>query len=332
MPDDFRLLDVMPETDLALVHALQISPRAPWIRIGSTIGVDAATAARRWDRLCREKIAWFTVRPSARSLTPTTDAAIVRLQVAPGTAVSCALAIAQHSDVIAVDLVSGSHHVVFVVAGHGIESVRSRITQLVSGEADVVASNYDFLAQVHREDAQWTLRVLSETQKRGLTTPPSPATRDVPAATVHALVTALRDDARLSYAALAERLDTSEATARRMLSQALAADGLHLGCDVAAQSVGLGRSVLIHANVDNTLESARVVARQPGVVRCAEVVGAANMMVMARFATLAHLAEFESELHQTIPGWRTLDRQTITRAVKRQGRLLDSSGRAVPLS
>ena len=76
----------------------------------------------------------------------------------------------------------------------------------------------------------------------------------MPAATVHALVTALRDDARLSYAALAERLDTSEATARRMLSQALAADGLHLGCDVAAQSVGLGRSVLIHANVDNTLE------------------------------------------------------------------------------
>ncbi|WP_241196675.1 AsnC family protein, partial [Streptomyces sp. ADI95-17] len=39
------------ELDLALVDALQAAPRAPWSRIGRALGVDATTAARRWERL-----------------------------------------------------------------------------------------------------------------------------------------------------------------------------------------------------------------------------------------------------------------------------------------
>jgi hypothetical protein len=40
----------LDELDLALVNALQISPRAPWTEVATALEVDAATVARRWQQ------------------------------------------------------------------------------------------------------------------------------------------------------------------------------------------------------------------------------------------------------------------------------------------
>lgn len=332
MAAEIRPPAVMSEIDLAIVHALQVAPRAPWKLIGSIVGLDAATTARHWGRLSQENVAWFTVRASARLLTPTTDAAIVRVQVAPEQALTFATELASHEEVVAVDLVSGSAQIMFIVVGQGIDAVREHVTTLLAGEPSIQAWRYDFLALVHREDSQWQLRILSEAQKRQLHNPLSPSEREADPDHVHRLIGALQDDARLSFAALAEHLGTSEATARRMLSRALEAEGIRLGCDVATQAVGLGRSVVIEARAKNPREAASLIAKRPEVVRCAEIVASGNLLVMVRLATLAQLSEFETDLQQQIPDWDVRDRLTVTRVVKRQGRLLDSVGRALPFS
>ncbi|MER2225037.1 MAG: AsnC family protein, partial [Rhodococcus sp. (in: high G+C Gram-positive bacteria)] len=41
---DSTLLD---EIDLRIIHAMQVQPRAPWALIGSVVGIDPVTAARR---------------------------------------------------------------------------------------------------------------------------------------------------------------------------------------------------------------------------------------------------------------------------------------------
>lgn len=332
MAAEIRPHTVMSEIDLAIVHALQVAPRAPWNLIGSVIGLDAATTARHWARLSQEHVAWFTVRASARLLTPTTDAAIVRVQISPEHALRFATELAAHEDVIAVDLVSGPAQIMFVVVGQGIDAVRGRVTTLLAGEPTIQAWRYDFLALVHREDSQWQLRILSEAQKRRLQSSKPSGEREADPEQVHRLIGALQDDARLSFAALAERMGTSEATARRTLSRALEADGIRLGCDVATPTVGLGRSVVIEARAKNPREAAGLIAQRPDVVRCAEIVASGNLLVMVRLATLAQLAAFEADIRQHVPDWEVHDRLTVTRALKRQGRLLDSAGRVLPLS
>jgi hypothetical protein len=48
------------ETDLQLLHALQISPRVPWNVLGDVLGISSTTAARHWARLSGEGLAWVT--------------------------------------------------------------------------------------------------------------------------------------------------------------------------------------------------------------------------------------------------------------------------------
>lgn len=62
---DMHTSSSVDRLDLALLHALQIAPRASWTRIGQAIGVDPVTAARRWTRLTGEGYGWLTAYCSA---------------------------------------------------------------------------------------------------------------------------------------------------------------------------------------------------------------------------------------------------------------------------
>jgi hypothetical protein len=54
------------EPDLALLHALQEAPRAPWVDVARRLGVDREVAAARWRALTRARVAWQAVYPGPR--------------------------------------------------------------------------------------------------------------------------------------------------------------------------------------------------------------------------------------------------------------------------
>ncbi|MET7782244.1 AsnC family protein [Streptomyces mirabilis] len=71
---------LVDETDLALVHALQIAPRAPWTAVGQALGIDPMTAARRWARLTGTGCAWVTCYPADVDLHEMSSAHMVKPQ------------------------------------------------------------------------------------------------------------------------------------------------------------------------------------------------------------------------------------------------------------
>ena len=330
--DERQRTVVASEDDLALLHALQVAPRAPWTLIGAVIGADPSTVARRWSRLQEDRVAWFTVHASARLLSPDLDAALVELNTRPEYVSDVARSVAAHPHVIAVDVVSGPQPIVFVIVGANLEEVRLRVAEISANESAIDSTEITYLSRVHQEDAQWQLRVLSEGQKRALLEPRPDETRAVAPDLVKTMLTALDDDARMSFGELAQRIDTSEATARRLLTRALNAGVLRLSCDLAAGAMGFGRAVLLDVDVLDPDLAGQEISRMSPVVRCAESVGDANLHLMARFPSLSHLAAFEANARERIPGWRVVRRRTVTRSFKRQGRLLDSSGRLATLS
>ncbi|MGP4019793.1 AsnC family protein [Saccharopolyspora sp. 5N708] len=50
----------LDELDLALVNAVQIAPRGSWQVLGSVLGVDPSTVARRWQRINELGLVWMT--------------------------------------------------------------------------------------------------------------------------------------------------------------------------------------------------------------------------------------------------------------------------------
>jgi DNA-binding Lrp family transcriptional regulator len=322
-------LPELPEIDLALVHALQIAPRAPWSAIARTLGVDPATAARRWDRLVEERLAWFVVRPSAQQLAPDRDGVVLKLRCRPGTEVSVAERIAAVPEVYAVDLLAGDDDVAVVLIGRGLALMRQAVDALVGDDPDVYAKRMLFLAHVHNEDTQWRLDVLTEEQERGLSRP-SGGVLPPPSDEVLAEITkVLMEDPRMSVADIGRRLDKPEPTARRMLDRVLRSRALRLGCDVVASAGGAGRAVMLEVCTDDPRAAGNAIGADPSVVRCAAVVGPANLALVARFTSLGEVFDLEARAAKVVAGWRVQDRSTIVRSVKRQGRVLDDEGRVV---
>lgn len=217
-----------------------------------------------------------------------------------------------------------------IVLGRGLAPLHDAVERLSAQHHDVIGVRVAFLSAVHREDAQWRLRVLAPAQQAHLITPQTEGAsrgRPLRPEVVADLTAALGEDARMSLADLGGRLGTSEVTARRLLDRALRTQSIRLGCDVVAPAVGAGRAVLLDVEVDDPHCAGRAIAELPPVLRCATVVGPGNLVLVARFASLGTLAGFESAASAVAPGWRVIDRATITHAVKRQNRLLEADGR-----
>lgn len=320
---------VLSETDLAIVHALQVAPRASWQRIGDVVGVDPGTASRRWSRLQEERLAWLTIWPAPVTLAPRFDAALVRLRCRPGHARDVAVAAGELSWVGTVDLTAGTSDVVVLVVARGLATLQERIG-VVAGLDGVRDHTASALAAVHADDTQWQLRVLSQRQCHQLRTsgkavpesprPPSPEV-------VSAFLAELSDDVRRPLQHVASRLGMSEATARRTLDRAVASGVLHLGCDLSGAVAGQGRMVLLDVEMTQRRTDALRVARHPAVHRCYEAVASGAVHVAVRLSSLADLAAIEAELADGVAGWRVVERLTVTSSVKRNGHLLDPEGR-----
>lgn len=321
---------MLPEVDLALVHALQVAPRAPWSLVGRAVGVDPATAARRWGRLAEERLAWFVVRPSAEQLAPDRDAVLVTVRCRPGSQVRIAERIASSAEVYAVDLLAGEDDIAVIVVGSGLAATRTAVNDIVGDVPEVIAVRVAFVAHVHREDAQWRLAVLSRSQRQDLVSSKSGSSSAPDRDVTEQIARALNEDARMSLAELGRRLDRPEPTIRRLLDRTLRSQAIRLGCDVVAAAGGAGRAVLLEVEVDDPHMAGRAIAALPQVLRCAVVVGRANLAIAVRFLSLAELASFERAAAAVAPGWAVRQRATVTRSVKRQGRVLDDEGRIVP--
>jgi DNA-binding Lrp family transcriptional regulator len=167
------------------------------------------------------------------------------------------------------------------------------------------------------------LRPHSPRPDRAGTVPGGPADR--------ALLGALARDGRASYAELAAAAGVSPATARRRVGRLLASGAVLLRTEVSAPLVGWPVSVVLWADAPaGRLDAlAAAVGRFRQVRLCATLAGAPSLIVVAWLRTVEEVHRFELELLDAVPGLVVVDRLVVLRSLKRMGRLLDDSGRAV---
>lgn len=306
------------ETDLLVLHALQVAPRAPWTRVADVIGVDAGTAARHWAALSEQRLAWLGVWPTPERWADVADVAVVRVRPGAGRFDDTVRRLCADPDVHSVDETSAGL-VAFVTGTGGLPALAAHVRALAGDEP---AETHHAMA-VHREDSRWRLRVLSAAQQRRLADPHEPlAGATVSEAAVAEVAAALLPDVRQSFAALGRRLGVSETTARRQVERMTRAGLLRLGCDLSMPAAGLGRGALLRARARHS-EALAGVLRSPSVHRVAEVVAGAPLLVEVRAASLTELTGIER-------GWagvEVVDRESVVRPHKRNGHVLDEQGR-----
>ncbi|MFF2820918.1 Lrp/AsnC family transcriptional regulator [Kitasatospora cineracea] len=321
------------ELDLELLNALQITPRAPWSRLGRALGVDPATAARRWEHLRARGLAWTTC-----ALGPAYHHAFclayVRLRPLPGALDTLLAHLTPRPEVLYIHQLSGRWPLLAVIAARSPEDLAAVLNTAVEHAPGLARHQADLRTAGHGEPTRWRLRALGPAQRQALrpptasmagTAPLRPHPLDGP------LYALLREDGRMPLVELAARTGASEPTVRRRLGLLTAADALRVRCEIAQSVTGWPVTAVLRCSVPATEldPAARALAALPDVRLSCTLTGPANLLLMLWLRSLDELPLQEAVLASRHPELRIEAREVCLRTVKQLGRLLGPGGRAV---
>ncbi|MDG3009625.1 Lrp/AsnC family transcriptional regulator [Rhodococcus sp. D2-41] len=323
--------DVLDEVDIALINALQFDPRAPWSTIGAALGIDPATAARRWSRLVAGGVAWVVAHPGGPQV-----AAFVEVDCAAGQVHATAQAVAAWPPVLTVEHVSGGRDLLLTVTVPTLGALSRLVTTALGALDGVRATRTHLVTRPHVIGGDWRLRALTPGQRARLgKSVPATSGRQITRALTpveRELVQVLSVDARTSLTEIADAIGTSASTVRRRLGSMIEHRSLEFRCDMAQPLSGWPVSLTLWAQApgDQAPKVAQALAGLAETRVCLGLTGgASNFLLTAWLRSLEDTERLEQVLADRVPAMRIIDRTVTLSTVKRMGRLLGPDGRAV---
>ncbi|WP_218021077.1 AsnC family protein [Nocardia crassostreae] len=228
--------ELLSEDDLALIHALQLRPRASWTELGAALGVDPVTAARRWQRLNGRGAAWVGTSPGPRLL-DLICGAYLDIACEAWQAAAVAAELARHPHMLTLERVAGEHHIWATVGAADLAAMSRYTLDILPAVAHVTDVRAHLITHMFTEGGDWRIDALAPDQRTLLRTPPArpPAARDRARVTDldRDLLTALAPDGRTSYADLAAALGAGAAAVKRRMEELTRLGLLRFRCDFA---------------------------------------------------------------------------------------------------
>ncbi|WP_344678080.1 Lrp/AsnC family transcriptional regulator [Saccharopolyspora taberi] len=315
------------EADLALAEALQMCPRAPWTRIAAAIGVDATTAARRWERLTATGLAWLTAYQTLPALT----IGYVDVVCRPGALLGLTERLCGWPCAFSVERTSGPYQLSLGIDAHDLHELDSVVSTGLGGLTGVLSTRVAVCARIYREGSSWLARALTPEQRARLGGPGTAEPQGGRTPGADALVRALAADARRSCAELARDCGMSESAVRRRIGRMVRNRELVFRCDIANGRAGwpVIANYRINAPADRLDEVGRTLSALPETRLCAAVAGDYNLLLCAWLRTPSDCVDFEALISRRCPSIHVLERAITLHMPKRLGRLLDEDGVAV---
>ncbi|MEC3918048.1 Lrp/AsnC family transcriptional regulator [Nocardia sp. CDC160] len=329
MQDDVRLLS---EDDLALIHALQLRPRASWTDLGRVLGVDPVTVARRWQRLSERGEAWIGVSPGP-ALFDQVCAAYVDIDCAAGKTDDVVAALAAHPHMLTLERAGGSNRIFATVATGDFAQMSRYTLDVLPAVAHIAALRTQIVTHWFAEGGSWRIDALAPGQREQLRTPQAVAADDRGrriTALDRALLGELSRDGRATHSALANTLATSASTVKRRLDELIRLGLLSFRCDFARPLGGWPVAVTYSATAPTAAlpDIGYDLIRLPQTRNCAAVSGTHNLILQAGLHSVAEVTRFENQLATLHPALTVTERTITLRHEKLLGRILDHHGRS----
>lgn len=330
MQDDVRSLS---EEDLALIHALQLRPRASWTELGQVLGIDPVTVTRRWQRLDDRGEAWVCVSPGP-ALFDLVCAAYVDIDCAAGATAEVVAALADHPHMLTLERSGGSNRIFATVATRDFDQMARYTLDVLPAVPNIVAVRTRIVTHWFAEGGSWRIDALAPQQRDQLRTPAAPAAdprgRRQVTELDRAMIDQLYGDGRASHRAIATALGISSSTVKRRIDELTRLGLLRFRCDFARPLGGWPVAVTFWATAPTAAlpEIGYALIRLPQTRNCAAVSGAHNLVVQAGLHSVAEVTRFENQLATMHPELAITERSITLRHEKLLGRILDQQGRS----
>ncbi|MDA3648467.1 Lrp/AsnC family transcriptional regulator [Saccharopolyspora indica] len=319
----------LDELDLSLVNAVQIAPRGSWQVIGSVLGVDPSTVARRWQRITEQGLVWVTAY--ARLTAPSAFVlGCVEIDCRPSERDRLAVLLARLPQVVSVHHVGSGRDLLVLINARNLPALSRFVLDELSHHPGVRRTSVHTATAVFGEGVQWRLNALSPAQRAQLAAHAPPrAKQGVLTEEDRDLMVALSTDGRRTVAELAELTGASASTARRRLAKLVDRGLVSLRCEVAQSLTGWPVSAIFWANApaDELSAVGRALAELPEIRFCAAVTGEHNLVMIVWLRSPEDCQRLEERLAARLPSLSLAERAITLRQLKRQTRVLDDLGR-----
>ncbi|MET9327456.1 Lrp/AsnC family transcriptional regulator [Tsukamurella sp. NPDC003166] len=317
------------ELDLRLIHALQIAPRAPWVQLAKPLGLSAATAARRWERLVERGEAWICGYNSARG---SDGGAFIEIACEANRTDAVGDLIAASPQVLALDSLPGPTDLFATVAVEDI-SAFATFTAAVRAVRGVRSVRGRLITGVYSNAARWRLDALDPAERTAVErlVPIERSARPVVMDELdRRLVVHLGGDGRAAATDLANALGVSITTVRRRIDRLMDSSVLDVRCEVLPTVTGHAVSAVfwIRIPAPHVAAAAARLSVLPEVRLVAGVTGPENLLVTAWLRHAADIERFEADIVVQIPTAIVADRSVKLGIRKLTGRMIGADGRA----
>ncbi|WP_282697062.1 Lrp/AsnC family transcriptional regulator [Streptomyces sp. CC208A] len=327
---------VLGETDMSLIHALQILPRASWTQLAAVLGAGPDTLARRWEHLTAGGYAWTSLLVARHGGGPPLYA-WVELECTAGTTEATAAELSGDPGTLGVHAVTGGADLVLLLTAPDLPALDAYVTGRVRRLPGVLRARTQVVTRLHNRPYRSRIEQLDPAQARLLADATAPERRDPPRARVvpqvseldRRLVAELAGDARRSAAELARTCGTSESTVRRRLDVLTAGGALHHHCQPAPRFSGRPVWAMVTAQVAPLDEPVTVAAltrvRRTQVIT--SVTGPHNLVVAMWLGSVEELHEITAGLVRAAPALRITGTAVGLRTYKIGAQVLGADGR-----
>lgn len=326
----------LSESDLALLHGLQIAPRVTWTAAAELLDTSASRLAERWRRLRAAGLAWATAYPAPVAAQPVIG--FTEIELRPGDRAATIRRLCADPRVASVE--ESARGNIITIFARDLDELTRLVLEDLAGIPGIIRYRAYLATAIHQHGSSWRLDALDRSQRQafeaiaaqsqaepGVTPPP------------HAgpLMKELSLDGRASAADLARRTGRQPATIRRQLPRLLASGVLTFRCEVSQAASHWPLSCTYFARVPSPEHerTASALRTLPELRQCIATTGETNLMFTVWVRSPQALFSLEATLGKRMPWLQIVDNSVSLRTHKRMGWLLDARGRAsefVPLS
>lgn len=319
--------------DGRILHALQLSPRASFRRIGEAIDLPEQTVARRYRKLRSDGVLRVigVINPQIFGAAQW----VVRVQAKPDDLPRLSEALIRRPEVTHANVLSGWTELVCVIRAplgdnaDGLLGRLPRTSSVLSLDIDLVLHEYGDAASAQwtayghtltREQASLLLDPIPEVTSK----PASPADEDLP------LINALAEDGRVSHSGLAEQTGWSPARVKRRLAALEASATLTYDVDVLPSRLGFGVNAMVWLTTAprHLVDVADRIAAFAEVASVSAISGRNNLMAIVICRDVEHLHSFLTGELGALKHIRSYEISIRTQRLKQAGSLV-AGGRLV---
>ncbi|MCV7226032.1 Lrp/AsnC family transcriptional regulator [Mycolicibacterium komossense] len=320
--------------DGKILHALQLSPRVSFRRIGEVIGAPEQTVARRYRKLRHDGAVRVigVVNPQIFGEAQW----VVRVHAKPDDLPRLSEALVRRREVTHANVLSGWTELVCVIraplgdSADGLLQRLPRTSAVLSLDIDLVLHEFG-----DATGAAWTAygHTLTAEEARQLVPPPASAPPSGPVAPREEdlpLIEALAEDGRAPHARLAEHIGWSSARVKRRLAALEASATLTYDVDVLPDRLGFGVNAMLWLTTapSHLAEVAEQIAAHPEIASVSAISGRNNLMAIAICRDVEHLYSYLTRQLAAIDRVQGYDISIRTQRLKQAGSLV-TGGRLV---